>query len=176
MTGLSKAHEVLVMDGSMKFIPLTIPPDDAQFLQTRQFSVEETARMFGIPPHLLMQTEKTTTWGTGIAEQSLAFIRYTLNDWYKRIEGRVTMSLCPYNAITNQPQQYAEFDVSPLLKGDQAARYASYAVARATGWLCGNEIRTMEGMETGDDPSLNAYGPTVITVPTLPKAKEPQDA
>lgn len=161
MTGINKAHEVAVMDSGAKFTPLTIPPEDAQFLQSRQFSVEETCRLYGVPPHLAMMVDKTTSWGAGIAEQSVGFHRYTLTHWTGRYENRLTKFLLPKGV-------YAEFDSSQMLKGDTAARYAAYAVARATGWLNGSEIRKFENLPPINDPALDAYGPVVITPPALP--------
>jgi HK97 family phage portal protein len=158
LTGLAKAHEVAVLDNGLKFTPLGIPPEDAQFLMTREFSVSEIARLYGVPPHLLMQVEKTTTWGSGIAEQSLSFVRYTLSQWTARFEQRITKRLC-------KPGQYAEFDNSQLLRGDVAARYSSYGNATMAGWLCPNEVRIMEGKvpigaqpPDGYDPHDPQYG------------------
>jgi HK97 family phage portal protein len=73
----SSAHEWIVLDAGAKFQQLTIPPEDAQFLESRSFQISEIARMFGVPPHMLMDTDKSTSWGTGIEQQSIGFVVYT---------------------------------------------------------------------------------------------------
>lgn len=166
VAGLQKAHEIIVMDAGLKWTPIGIPPDDAQFLQTRQFAVEEICRLYGVPPHLAMLVEKTTTWGAGIAEQSLGFVRYTLSQWIGRYEGRITKRMC-------KPGTYAEFDTSVLLKGDQMARFAAYNAALVSGWVNKDEVRSWEGMK----PIPNGLG-QVYNAPApaggMPPGKEPK--
>ncbi len=169
MTGLQKSHEVAILDDGLKWSPVGIPPEDAQFLQTRQFAVAEIARMYGVPPHLLFETEKDTTWGTGIAEQSLAFVRYTLSQWLARFEGRVTRWLCP-------PNTYAEFDTSKMLRGDNASRFASYAAAIPSGWITRNEVRALEMMQPSDAPGMDDFVLPVAGTPVaMPPGKDTPD-
>ncbi len=154
VAGLQKAHEVIVMDAGLKWTPIGIPPDDAQFLQTRAFAVEEICRLYGVPPHLVMQLDKTSSWGRGIAEQSLSFVRYTMQGWFERYAQRISKRICSTN-------QYAEFDISPLIQGDQVARYASYSVAINSHWLSPNEVRAREGLprvDTATFPGTDGLG------------------
>lgn len=168
VAGLQKAHEVIVMDAGLKWTPIGIPPDDAQFLQTRAFAVEEICRLYGVPPHLVMQLDKTSSWGRGIAEQSLSFVRYTMQGWFERYAQRITKRLLPAN-------QYAEFDISPLIQGDQVARYSSYATAINSHWLSPNEARGREGMPRvertafagTDGLGLDSYAFTVAAPPAV---------
>lgn len=144
--GIANAHEVAVLDAGAKFQQLTIPPGDAQFIESRRFQIGEVARIFGVPPHMLMDTEKSTSWGTGIEQQGIGFVVYTLRPWLTRVEQRLTRLLRP------QPV-YAKYSVEGLLRGDTKARYESYAVGRNWGWLSVNEIRRLEDLppvEGGD--------------------------
>lgn len=145
-TGLSTAHDTIILDSGAKFHQLSIPPEDAQFLQTRSFQVSEIARMFGVPPHMLMDTEKSTSWGTGIEQQSIGFVVYTLRPWLSRVEQRMTKVLKP-QAV------YARYSVEGLLRGDSAQRAAFYKSLWEIGALSTNEIRELEErtpVEEGD--------------------------
>ena len=145
-SGLGGAHETIVLDSGARFEQLSIPPEDAQFLETRQFQVTEIARLFGIPPHMLAQTEKSTSWGTGIEQQSLGFVVYTLRPWLTRVEQRVTKILKPGPV-------YAKFAVEGLLRGDAASRLTFYKGMWEIGAFDTNEIRELEdrpAVEGGD--------------------------
>lgn len=136
-TGLGSAHDTIILDRGAKFQQLTIPPEDAQFLQTRRFQVSEVARMFGVPPHMLMDTEKSTSWGTGIEQQAIGFVVYTLRPWLTRVEQRMTQLLRP-QAV------YARYSVEGLLRGDSKARAEFYDVMTRIGAFSINEVRELE--------------------------------
>lgn len=138
-TGLDKAFDTIVLDSGLKYQQLTIPPEDAQFLESRSFQVSEIARMFGVPPHMLMDTDKATSWGTGIEQQSIGFLVFTLRPWLVRVEQRFTEILKP------EPV-YAQFTVEGLLRSDSAARAAFYREMWSLGVLSTNEIRALEEM------------------------------
>lgn len=137
--GLVGAHEAVVLDGGVKFQQLTIPPEDAQFLESREFQVEEIARMFGIPPHMLASMKSSTSWGTGLEQQVIAFVVFTLRPWLTRYEQRITRLLKP------EPV-YAQFALQALLRGDSAARAAFYTAMWNLGALSTNDIRALEDM------------------------------
>jgi len=155
--GLSKAHEVAVIDAGAKFQPLSMPHDDAQFLETRRFQVSEVARLYGVPPHMLMDVEKSTSWGTGIEQQSIGFVQYTLDPWLKRIERRVTKELL------NPETQYAEFLVEGLLRGDTKTRYEAYQIAITNRWMSPGEVRDRENL--GPAPQDLAGGTDIDETP-----------
>ncbi len=140
VAGINNAHDAVVLDAGTKFTPLTMPPDEAQFLQTRRWQTIEIARAFGIPPHLVGDVEKSTSWGTGIEQQNIGFVAYTVSNWSKRLEARIT------NEVVEPQTQYAEFLMDGLLRSDTAARYASYATAIQWGWLTRNEARVKENL------------------------------
>jgi len=145
-SGLEKAHKTIVLDSGASFTKLSMPPDDAQFLESRSFQISEIARWFGTPPHMLMHTEKSTSWGSGIEQQSLGFVVFTLRSWLIRIEQRITPLLYP------QPT-YAKFSVEGLLRGDSAQRGAFYKTMWEMGALSTNDILALEDrppVEGGD--------------------------
>jgi HK97 family phage portal protein len=149
-SGLGSAHETIVLDRGATFQQLTIPPGDAQFIESRRFQISEVARMFGVPPHMLMDTEKSTSWGSGIEQQGIGFVVYTLRPWLTRTEQRISRLLKP------EPV-YAKFSVEGLLRGDTKSRYEAYAVGRQWGWLSTNDIKAFEEqapVEGGDDDYL----------------------
>ncbi len=148
-TGLGSAHDTIVLDRGAKFEQLSIPPEDAQFIETRRFQISEIARMFGIPPHMLMDTEKSTSWGTGIEQQTIGFVTYSLRNWLIRFEQRISKHLLkPQNA-------YARYSLEGLLRGDSAQRAAFYRTMREIGGLNADEIRALE--ERGPIPGGDVY-------------------
>jgi HK97 family phage portal protein len=157
-SGLARAHEVAILDSGMDFQQLTMPLADAQFLQSREFSVTEIARFFGVPPHLAGDVDRSTSWGSGIAEQSTGLHRYTVSPYLVRNEARLRMGLLPKG-------WHARFDTRGLLRGDFAARVAAFATLRTVGGQSVNEFRHEEGwdpIEGGDD-----YSPLKVSAPAI---------
>lgn len=149
-TGLMTAHEAIVLDKGATFEQLTIPPNDAQFLETRRFQVTEICRWFGIPPFLMFETETSTSWGTGLEQQALAWVKFDLTTDLVSVEQRMSRLLYP------QPTE-ARYSADGLLRGDAAARAAFYTAMWGISALSSNEIRGMENLaprEGGD-----VYGP-----------------
>lgn len=144
-TGLARAHEVAVLDSGLEYVPLAVPPETAQFLATRLFNVNEIARWFGVPPHLIGDVDRTTSWGQGIAEQTLGFVRFTIGFWASRVEERLSQ------ALPSTPAQYAEFDLDNLLRADANQRASFYHQAISDGWLNRAEVRIMEGRTPAPD-------------------------
>ena len=139
--GVGHAAEVAVLDAETTFQPITIPPDQLQFLQSRTFQRSEISTWFGVPPFLVGDTEKTTSWGSGIEQMNTAFVAYTLQQWLRRIEQRVTREV----VLTRG--QYAEFLLDGLLRGDTTERFNAYGVAIQWGWMTRNEARLKENLE-----------------------------
>lgn len=137
--GLRKAHEVAVLDSGAKFQQISIPPGDAQFIESRRFQVTELARFSGLPPHMLFETDKSTSWGSGIEQQSLGFVVYSLRPtWLTRFEQRITKDMLL------DPNLYASYSVEGLLRGDSKARAEFYASGIQNGWLNADEVRDLE--------------------------------
>lgn len=138
MAGPDNAHEVAVLGSGAEFQSLQMPNDDAQFLESRRFQVSEISRWFGVPPFLMMDTERSTSWGTGLEQQALGFVTFDLHPmWLAPTEHRITRELLP-------PGRYAKYALEGLLRGDSAARSAFYKVMRETGAFSANEIRELE--------------------------------
>jgi HK97 family phage portal protein len=109
LAGVDKAGDIAVVNANLKFTPWTMSAEDAQFIETRAHQIEEVSRIFGVPPHLLGQTEKQTSWGTGVTEQNRGLSRFTLMSWTSRVEQRLARLL--------PEAQTCEFDYAGLLQG-----------------------------------------------------------
>lgn len=137
-SGPRNAYKTAILGGGVKWTSVSVPPADAQFLETRKFQTEEIARLFGVPPHMIGAVDKTTSWGTGIEQQTIGFVTYTLRPWITRFEQAATDELlAPEN-------RYAQWNVNGLLRGDTAQRASWYQTARNIGVLSPNEIRLLE--------------------------------
>lgn len=143
--GLGKSHRIMLLEEGMKFQKIGIPPEDAQFLETRKFQLNEIARIYRVPPHMLADLEKATF--SNIEQQSIDFVVHSIRPWLVRWEQTIKQKLF----FTQQNDTYfAEFIVDALLRGDIKSRYEAYAVARQNGWLSANDIREMENMNPID--------------------------
>jgi len=139
--GLSRAHRLMILEEGMKYTQVTIPPEEAQFLETRKFQVSEIARIFRVPPHMLGDLERATF--SNIEHQSIEFVVHTIRPWLVRWEQAIRMKLL---TPAERREFFAEFLVDGLLRGDIESRYNAYAVGRQNGWLSANDIREMENM------------------------------
>lgn len=145
-SGMRHAHEVSVLTGGAEFKPISITPEEAQFLATRQIQTEDIAMLFGVPPHLLGRVDRTTSWGKGIEEQDLAFLKYTLARWLRPLEDAFSVML---------PDPWkARFNIDAFARSDTSGRYKSYLLSRTAAFMTPNEIRALENLppiEGGDD-------------------------
>lgn len=149
--GLSNAHRVAILEGGIEAERLGMPNDDAQFLETRKFQVEEIARIFRVPQHLIGYLERSTN--NNIEQQSLEFVIYTMLPWFARWEQEISRSML----LERERREYfAEFLIDSLLRGDTATRYEAYSAAIASGWMNRNEVREKENMNPGD-PALDRF-------------------
>lgn len=147
---VSDAGGVMVLEKGADFQQLSMNPQDAELLSTRGFSVEEIARWFGVPPHMIGHTGKSTSWGSGIEQQNLGFLTFVLETWLDSIEKAISKDLI-------NPEQrstyYAEHVVEGLMRSDSAGRAALYSSASQNGWMTREEIRSKENLPhiTGTD-------------------------
>ena len=139
--GSSNAHRVAVLEEGMKFQSIGIPPEQAQFLETRKFQINEIARIFRIPPHMVGDLEKSSF--SNIEQQSLEFVMYTLDPWVVRWEQAIQRALF---SESEKRQYFVKFNVDGLLRGNYESRMNGYAVGRQNGWLSANDIRELENM------------------------------
>ena len=140
--GSSNSHRVAVLEEGMKYQQIGIPPEQAQFLETRKFQINEIARIFRIPPHMLADLEKSSF--SNIEQQSLEFVKYTLDPWVVRWEQTMCRSLL---MESEKPTVFIKFNVDGLLRGDYASRMSGYATARQNGWMSANDIRELENLD-----------------------------
>ena len=139
-------HRVAVLEEGLTWQQIGISPDQAQFLQTREFQAEDICRWFRVPPHMVGLTSKATSWGSGIEQMSMGFVTYTLLPWLTRWTQTITRDL-----ILAPRTYFPEFIVEGLLRGDTNSRYSAYAIARQWGWMSVNEIRQKENMNAVDN-------------------------
>lgn len=146
--GNDNAFRVKVLEEGMKYIPTTIPPDDAQFLASRDFQVAEIARMFRVPLVLLQSMEKSTSWGSGIEQIIVGYVVFTLTPWVERWEQELNRKLL--TAAERAAGFYFKFALNALLRGDMKARAEFYRTMFAIGALNPNEIRAYEELNPYD--------------------------
>ncbi|WP_396335984.1 phage portal protein [Clostridium sp.] len=139
--GTGNAHKVAVLEEGMKFQSIGIPPEQAQFLETRKFQINEIARLFRIPPHMVGDLEKSSF--SNIEQQSLEFVKYTLDPWVIRWEQAMKKALL---LPSEKKDYFIKFNVDGLLRGDYQSRMNGYATGRQNGWLSSNDIRELENL------------------------------
>ena len=140
--GSSNANKVAVLEEGMKYTPISISPNEAQFLETRKFQIDEIARIFREPPHMVGDLEKSSF--SNIEQQSLEFVKYTLEPWIVRWEQAINRAL-----LTEKEKAafFVKFNVDGLLRGDYQSRMNGYATARQNGWMSANDIRELENLD-----------------------------
>ena len=135
------SHNVAVLEEGMTFHQMSIPPEEAQFLETRKFQIDEIARIFRVPPHMVGDLEKSSF--SNIEQQSLEFVKYTLDPWVIRWEQAMHQALL---LPDEKPALFFKYHVDGLLRGDYQSRMNGYAVGRQNGWLSANDIRELENL------------------------------
>ena len=140
--GSGNANKIAVLEEGMKYTPISISPEQAQFLETRKFQINEIARIFRVPPHMVGDLEKSSF--SNIEQQSLEFVKYTLEPWLIRWEQSLIRSLISEN---DKGELFIKFNVDGLLRGDYQSRMNGYAIARQNGWMSANDIRELENLD-----------------------------
>ena len=139
--GSGNAHRIAVLEEGVKYQPIGVSPEQAQFLETRKFQINEIARIFRVPPHMVGDLEKSSF--SNIEQQSLEFVKYTLDPWVARWEQNIFRTL-----LSSEEKEtfFAKFNVDGLLRGDYQSRMNGYATARQNGWMSANDIRELEDL------------------------------
>lgn len=140
--GSGNANKIAVLEEGMKYTPIGISPEQAQFLETRKFQINEIARIFRVPPHMVGDLEKSSF--SNIEQQSLEFVKYTLDPWVIRWEQSIMRALLSPEEKT---QYFVKFNVEGLLRGDYQSRMNGYAIGRQNGWMSANDIRELENLD-----------------------------
>lgn len=172
-------HKIEIFEQGLKWVPHSIPPDDAQFLQTREFEVVEIARIYRIAPHILQDLTHGTF--SNIEELGREFLSLTMLIWFRRWEAEINRKLFP------DGEYFCEFNIGGFLRGDQQKRYQAYATGRQWGWLSANDIRALENMNPVDGGDLYLTPMNMVPAdhlaktyqdpdPPKPKSKDPPPA
>lgn len=140
--GSSNSGKVAVLEEGMKYTPISISPEQAQFLETRKFQINEIARIFRVPPHMVGDLEKSSF--SNIEQQSLEFVKYTLDPWVIRWEQSMQRALF---TTDEKSEFFIKFNLEGLLRGDYQSRMNGYAIARQNGWMSTNDIRELENLD-----------------------------
>lgn len=166
-SGRGKSHLPGVLQGDWDLKQLAISNTDAQLIESRGFQLEEIARIYGVPPHMIGHTSKTTSWGTGIEQMSIGFVKYTLAPHLKTIEQEINRKIWPV-----RDRYFVEFAVDGLMRGDYKSRNEGYRIALGRagepGWLTVNEVRRLENhppMPGGDELNKAADAALATTEP-----------
>jgi len=149
--GTSNAGKVGVLIGGATLKTVAVTPEDAQWLDSKRFGVSEIARFYGVPPHLIADASNSTSWGSGLAEQNLAFGQFALRPWVERIEDAHTRLL----ADEGMSDAFVKLNMDALLRPSLTDRYASYAIGIQQGFLTPNDARRWEDLPPvpwGDEP------------------------
>ena len=146
--GLAQAHRVAVLEEGVEWQAIGIPPEDAQFLESRAFQRIEICSIYRVPPHMISIVENSTSWGTGIGQQTQGFVTFCLGPYLKRISQSLGRDLL------TQPERreyFAEYLSSALVQNDLTTRYTAYNMGRMGGWLSVNDIREAENLNAVAD-------------------------
>nr|WP_082447669.1 phage portal protein [Youngiibacter fragilis] len=169
--GSSNAHRVAVLEEGMKFQSIGIPPEQAQFLETRKFQTEEICRIFRVPPHLVASLDRATF--SNIEHQSISFIDNTIIPWVSRLEQSMQKALFSYD---DKKKYFVKFNLNGRLRGDAASRASFYQTMRQNGIMSANDIRELEEMNLipeelgGNKYMVNA---AMMDMASVPKLMEP---
>ena len=145
--------KALILEEGMTTNPLSMTAEDAQWIESRKFSRSDIAMFFGVPPHMIGDTEKSTSWGTGIEQQSIGFVTYTLEDHLTTWEESINRDLVP----NFEPNMYARFNRAALVRGDIKTRWEAYVKAMQWGVMSPDEVRALEDLNPRDDGEGGQY-------------------
>ena len=149
--GLSNSHRVAVLEEGVEWQQIGIPPEEAQFLETRKFVETQLCQIYRVPPHMIGITDRSTSWGTGIEQQGIGFVTFTLMPYLLRISQSVSRDLM---TPAERRELFAEHLTAALERGDLGSRYAAYNVGRTGGWLSVNDIRETENLNPIEDGDI----------------------
>lgn len=175
--GASNAHLPAILTGGLEVQQLTMTAEDAQLLATRQFQVQDIARIFGVPPHMIGYTEKSTSWGSGIEQMSIGFVRYTLRRYLDAMAQEINRKIWPKSRI-----YFGEFNTDALLDGDSKAQAEYFAKGLggpgSQGWMTINEVRRLKNLKpvANGDKLIFAGTATAKTTPETDDASDAQTA
>ncbi|HRC61639.1 MAG TPA: phage portal protein [Dehalococcoidia bacterium] len=173
-TGGPNSALPIILSNGMTAKPLTINPVDAQLLESRKFQVVDIARAFGVPPFMIGETEKSTSWGSGLEQQVLGFVKFTLNPHLRRIEQELNRKIWPV-----RERYFTEFNVNGLLRGDAKSRSDFYRAAlggaQGDGWMSIDEVRKLENLPPNENADALYRAPRKADEPNPVPATDPAE-
>ena len=174
LAGTIERGEAPLLEGGTEAGTLGVKPSDAQLLESRGFSVESICRWFRVPPWMVGHTEKSTSWGTGIEQQMIGFLTFTLGPWLRRIEQAISKDLLK---PSERARYYPKFAVEGLLRADSAGRSAFYASMVNNGILTRDEVRELEDREPmGGNAAVLTVQSAMTTLDGIAAASEANQA
>jgi HK97 family phage portal protein len=141
--GTKNSGKIAVLEGGLKYTPLSVSPEEAQFLQTRKFQLNEIARIFRVPPHMIGDLEKSSF--SNIEQQSLDFVKHCINPWVTRWEQAMWQNLL--SPSEQRSGLYIKFNLDGLMRGDYETRMKGYSIGIQNGFFSPNDIRRLEEMD-----------------------------
>lgn len=151
--GQANHGKIAILEEGMTFKQISVPNTEAQFLETRKFQVNEIARIYRVPPHMIGDLEHATF--SNIEHQSISFAQHTIRPWLVRIEQSMNRALF---SEKEKGRFYVQFNIDGLMRGDYQSRMQGYAIARQNGWMSANDIRLLENMNPiPDEDGGNVY-------------------
>ena len=171
MAGALNAGKPVLMEGGMDAVTIGIKPSDAQLLESRAFSIEEICRWFGVPPHMVGHSEKSTSWGSGIEQQMIGFLTFTLRPLLKRVEGAISKDLM---TASERTRLKARYNVEDLLRTDSKTRAEFLRLMVSEGIMTRDEARLKENLK----PKGGNAAVLTVNSANMPidKLGEPQNA
>jgi len=164
--GLSNSQRVAVLEDGVEWQQIGIPPEQAQFLESRKYQRSEIAALYRVPLHMINDLERATF--SNIEHQSLEFVKFTLYPWLVQIEQAIQRDL--FRISAGKRAHFGEHLVDGLLRGDIQSRYTAYQIARLNGWMNANEIRERENMNPiADEVGAKYWMPANMTVAGEPR-------
>jgi len=175
-SGNTRAHRAIVLEDGMTATIAQFNNEDSQFLESRRFGVTDIARWFGVPSHMVNDTEKTTSWGSGIEQMSTEFVTYGLMPWAEEWEQALEMAFL-------DDDESVKFNFNGLLRGDSAARASFYQIMRNVGAMTANQVAEREDLPRRTDPGGDSYqdtpngaSPNAFGAPRAPQPEpDPED-
>ncbi|HAK62458.1 MAG TPA: phage portal protein [Alphaproteobacteria bacterium] len=169
--GAGRANKNIILEEGIQFKPLGMTNEDSQFIDTRRFQISEIAMFFGVPPHMLGDTKATTSWGTGIEQQNIGYLQYTVGPWITAWEQAIIRDLI---LLRDRGSIYPKFNVSGLLRSSASDRAAYFSAALGSGgspgWMTPNEVRALEELppiEGGDSLPNTAPAAAAMKLKTV---------
>jgi len=140
--GVRNSSKVAILEAGLEWQALGMTNEDAQFLETRKYQVVDIARVFRVPLFMIGETEKSTSWGSGIEQLSIGFVMFTLTPWVSRLENAVARDL-----LLEPDKYYLKFELDALMRGDIKSRTEAYSKSINDGWRTRNEVRQLEDLD-----------------------------